>query len=59
MKNKTFDCVRMKHDAADKIFEQLKDMSVDKQLAYWRQGEQKIQSLCRGLSENARMAKAA
>jgi hypothetical protein len=39
MKNKAFDCVAMKHAAAENIFEQLKTMTPAEQLAYWRQGE--------------------
>lgn len=59
MKNKSFDCVNMKHSAADKIFEQLKNMSPEEQLAYWRQGEHKLLHTCKGTSDIARLAKAA
>lgn len=49
----------MKHSAADKIFEQLKNMSPEEQLAYWRQGEHKLLHTCKGTSDIARLAKAA
>ena len=49
----------MKHAAAEKIFEQLKDMKPEEQLEFWRHGEKGILSVCKGTTETARMAKAA
>ncbi len=59
MKNKNFDCVALKHAAAEQIFEQLKNMSPEEQLVYWRQNEQKLQNICKGTTESARLAKVA
>ncbi|OQB33753.1 MAG: hypothetical protein BWY09_02746 [Candidatus Hydrogenedentes bacterium ADurb.Bin179] len=36
-KIKTFDCVEMMHRSASRIYEETKDMSVQEELAYWRQ----------------------
>jgi hypothetical protein len=35
MKNKDFDCVEMKHKAAEKVQVRLAQMTLDEQLAYW------------------------
>jgi len=37
MKTKTFDCVDMKRRGAERIYEQVKDMTLEEELAYWRQ----------------------
>lgn len=37
MKTKTFDCVEMMHREAARIYEETKGMSVQEELAYWRQ----------------------
>ena len=37
MKKKTFDCVEMKRQAALRIHEQLKGMTVEQQIDYWKQ----------------------
>jgi hypothetical protein len=36
-KTKEFDCVEMMHRGAFRIYEETKDMSVEEELAYWRQ----------------------
>lgn len=36
MKNKKFDCVEMKHCAAEKIAEKVKGLSRKAELSYWR-----------------------
>jgi len=36
-KTKTFDCVEMMHREALRIYEETKDMSVEEELAHWRQ----------------------
>ena len=36
-KPKTFDCVEMMHRGASRIYEETKDMTVEDELAYWRQ----------------------
>jgi hypothetical protein len=37
MKAKTFDCVEMKHRGAEKVREQTKDMTLEQELAFWRE----------------------
>ena len=37
MKNKSFDCVEMKRKAAVKIYEKMKNMSREEQIAYWKE----------------------
>ncbi len=37
MKTKTFDCVEMKRRAAERIYEETKDMTLAEEIAYWRQ----------------------
>ena len=36
-KTKTFDCVEMMHRGALRIYEETKGMSVEEELAHWRQ----------------------
>ncbi len=42
MKTKTFDCVKMKHEAAVKIHEQTKNMTLEEELAFWRKASRKL-----------------
>lgn len=42
MKSKTFDCVEMKRKAAEKIYEKIKDMSVEDELRFWNGAEKKM-----------------
>ena len=37
MKAKTFDCVDMKRKAAERIYEETKDLSLEERQAYWRE----------------------
>ena len=37
MKAKTFDCVEMKHQGAAKVREQTKGMTLEQELAFWRE----------------------
>ena len=37
MKKKTFDCVKMKRQAALRIFEETRAMSLEQRQAYWRE----------------------
>jgi hypothetical protein len=43
MKTKTFDCVEMKRQAALRIHERLKDLTVEQQIEYWRQRSAEFQ----------------
>lgn len=36
MKNKTFDCVKMKRAAAEEIYREVKDLTPEETRAYWR-----------------------
>ncbi len=37
MKTKTFDCVEMKRRMTGRIYEETKDMTLEEEIAYWRQ----------------------
>jgi hypothetical protein len=37
MKAKTFDCVEMKHQGAERVREQTKDMTPEQELAFWQE----------------------
>ena len=37
MKTKTFDCVEMMHEGALRIYEETKGMTMEEELAYWRE----------------------
>lgn len=54
MKVKTFDCVEMKRQAARRIYEELKDKTVEEQVEYWRKGTE----IMKKQREERRVAKA-
>jgi hypothetical protein len=37
MKAKTFDCVEMKHQGAERVGEQTKGMTLEQELAFWQE----------------------
>ena len=37
MATKTFDCVEMKRKCAQRVYEQIKGMTREEELAYWRE----------------------
>ncbi len=41
-KTKDFDCVEMKRKAAERIYEETKDMSLDERIEYWRTKEREF-----------------
>jgi hypothetical protein len=41
-KQKTFDCVEMKRQAALRIYERIKDLTPEEQLAYWQQRDEQF-----------------
>jgi hypothetical protein len=43
MKTKTFDCIEMKRRGALRIHDQLKNMTVEQQIEYWRQRSEEFQ----------------
>ena len=49
----------MKRAAAEQIYEQLKDASIAEQRAFWKTGEDELQSRCRGVIVSEPIAKAA
>jgi len=42
MKTKTFDCIRMKRQGAERVMKHLKGKTVQEQLEYWRQGTEEL-----------------
>lgn len=43
MKTKDFDCVQMKRHGAEIIFEEIKNMTLEEQLEYWKKGTEQLQ----------------
>lgn len=42
MKTKTFDCVRMKRQGAERVMKQLEGKSFQEQLEYWQKGTEDL-----------------
>ncbi len=42
MKTKTFDCVEIKHRAAEKIREQVRGMTRDEERTFWERGTEEL-----------------
>jgi hypothetical protein len=42
MKTKTFDCVRMKREGAERVMKQLEGKSLQEQLEYWQKGTEDL-----------------
>lgn len=51
---KAFDCIELQDRAAERIYEQIKDMTIDEQIAFW---EERAQAL-RARREAARQERA-
>jgi len=47
MKRKTFDCVRMKRQGAERVMNQLEGKSLQEQLEYWQKGTEDLKRLQR------------
>ena len=45
MKNKKFDCVKLQHDGAEKIFEQTRNMTVSEEISYWQNRSEELRRL--------------
>lgn len=45
MKNKSFDCVEFQDRAGERIYEQLKGMSIQEQLEFWRKQTEILREL--------------
>ena len=41
-KTKTFDCVEMKRKGAERIYQELKDKTIEEQVEYWRRGTEEL-----------------
>lgn len=44
MKAKTFNCVEMKRIASQKIYNTVKDMTIEQELNYWRDNTNKLRA---------------
>lgn len=40
--NKVFDCVRMKNEAAEKVYRMLSGMTPEEQLSFWQNGTKEL-----------------
>ena len=45
MKAKTFDCVDMKREGAERVMKQLEGKSLQEQLEYWKKGTEDLKKL--------------
>jgi hypothetical protein len=45
MKVKQFDCVEMKRLGSEKIYEDIKEMKIKEELAYWKQATKELEML--------------
>ena len=43
MKKKTFDCIEMKRASQEKIYSQIKDMTREEQVAFFRKGAEEFE----------------
>lgn len=42
---KRFDCVRMKREGAERVQEEIRNMTREEELAYWQQGTRELEAL--------------
>lgn len=54
MKTKTFDCVEMKRQGGLRLQEELRGMTAEQQLDYWRRREEEMREQQRRLREKPR-----
>jgi len=57
MKNKSFDCVEMKHKGAEAVYRKVASLSIEQQLEYWRKGSASLRQQMH--PENKKNARAA
>ena len=55
MEAKTFDCIEMKRAAALRVYEETKDMSLEKRQAYWRRKNEEFLRKQEARKQAARM----
>jgi hypothetical protein len=53
MKTKTFDCVEMKRQGSQRIYEAVKDMTFEQEVAYWRERSRQFREEQERLSEKS------
>ncbi len=53
MKTKPFDCVKMKRDAAEKIYQQINTMTLEEELRFWNSTSDGMQKTHDELSERS------
>jgi hypothetical protein len=53
--NKPFDCVEMKHQGSDRIRQETKNMSVDEEIAYWKEKTEKLSKYKKQLGNKHRV----
>ncbi len=58
MKKKKFDCVAMKRRGAEIVYEQIKDMTIDEELEYWRKGTDELRKKQEELRKKKKVGKA-
>jgi exonuclease VII small subunit len=51
MKTKTFDCIRMKRQGAERVMKQLEGKSLQEQLEYWQKGTEDLKKHQQELKE--------
>ena len=57
MKAKTFDCVEMKHRGAEKVREQINGMTLEQELAFWRERSRILRQRQESVREKQRAPK--
>jgi hypothetical protein len=45
MKNKKFDCVKLQHDGAEKVYELTHNMTIAEEIAYWQRRSEELRRL--------------
>lgn len=56
MKKKTFDCVEMMHKGAERVRRQVEGLSIEEELAYWRQQTEALRQMKRESEDKVRKA---
>jgi len=54
MKTKTFDCVEMKRQGSRRIYEQIKDLTPEEELAFWRKRSARLKNRIKTAQTKAR-----
>jgi len=54
MKNKSFDCVEMKRQGAEKVHQKIVSLSMEQQLEYWRKGSASLRQIMKPAKETGK-----